>query len=80
MPGPRRGDRVPLLDHGERIGTVLRTRDGVKPVYVSPGHLIDHDSAVRWVLAVGGGYRLPEPVRLADRLVAEYKHRGAVSR
>lgn len=79
-PGPHRGDRAPLLDAGERIGTVLRTRDGVKPVYVSPGHLIDHDSAVRWVLAAGGGYRLPEPARLADRAVAEYKRRRAVSR
>lgn len=78
-PGPLRGDQVPLLDDGERIGTVLRTRDGVRPVYVSPGHLIDHDSAVRWVLATGGGYRLPEPVRLADRDVAEYKRRGGVS-
>lgn len=80
MPGSNRGDRVPLLDDGERIGTVLRTRDGIKPVYVSPGHLIDHDSAVGWVLASGGGYRLPEPLRLADRLVAAYKRRRALSR
>lgn len=78
-PGPHRGDRAPLQDGDERLGTVLRTRDGVRPLYVSPGHLIDHDSAVRWVLAAGGGYRLPEPVRLADRGVAEYKRRGAVS-
>ena len=71
----RRGSAVPLVDDGERIGSVLCTRDGVKPVYVSPGHLADHASSVAWVLAMGAGYRLPEPTRLADRLVAAEKRR-----
>lgn len=75
--GPHRGDRQPLLDGGERVGTVLRTRDNVRPVYVSPGHLCDHDDAVGWVLACGVGYRLPEPTRLADRYVAAYKRQGS---
>ncbi len=75
--GRRRGDRVPLLDGDERVGTVLRTRDDVRPVFVSPGHLCDHDDAICWVLACGGGYRLPEPTRLADRYVAAYKRQGA---
>lgn len=70
-----RGSVAPLRDDGERIGSVLCTRDGVKPVYVSPGHLADHASSVVWVLAMGGGYRLPEPTRLADRLVAAEKRR-----
>lgn len=74
--GPRRGDQTPLLDAGERVGTVLRTRDDVRPVFVSPGHLCDHDDAVDWVLACGGGYRLPEPTRLADRYVAAFKRQG----
>lgn len=72
-PGASRGSAVPLLDGEERIGTVLRTRDGVRPLFVSPGHLTDHASSIDWVLAMGAGYRLPEPTRLADRLVAEFK-------
>jgi deoxyribonuclease V len=50
---------------------VLRTRDRVKPVFVSPGHRIDHSSSVRVVLAACRGCRLPEPTRLADRRVGE---------
>ncbi|MEQ8861129.1 MAG: endonuclease V [Pseudomonadales bacterium] len=76
-PGPERGAAVPLLDGPERIGTVVRSRDGGRPLYVSPGHLADHVSSVAWVLAMGRGYRLPEPTRLADRLVAQRKQRRA---
>jgi deoxyribonuclease V len=72
-PGLRRGGRVPLMDGGERIGTVLRTRSGVKPVFVSVGHRIDLVSAERWVLAAATRYRLPEPIRAAHRLTTEYK-------
>jgi len=68
-----RGAAVPLVDGAERIGTVLCTRDGVRPLYVSPGHRTDHASSVQWVLAMGRGFRLPEPTRLADRLVARVK-------
>ena len=75
-PGTKRGSMTPLTDYGERIGSVLRTRDGVRPVYVSPGHLTDFETSIVWVLACGGGFRLPEPVRLADRLVAAYKASG----
>lgn len=59
------GDREPLVDDGEVIGAALRTKKGVRPVYVSIGHKLDLDSAVRWVLACCRGYRLPEPTRLA---------------
>ena len=75
-PGTKRGSMTPLEEHGERIGSVLRTRDGVRPVYVSPGHLTDIETSIVWVLACGGGFRLPEPTRLADRLVAAYKASG----
>jgi deoxyribonuclease V len=75
-PGRKRGAKAPLMDGGERIGTVLRTRDGVRPVYVSVGHRIDLASAEKLVLRCGAGYRLPEPTRLADRLVAEVKRAG----
>lgn len=67
-PGPARGDWTPLTDSGVRIGGVLRTRAGVRPLYVSPGHRVDHDDALNWVLATLGRYRLPEPIRAADRL------------
>ena len=72
-PGNARGAVAELRDRGERIGSVLRTRTGVKPLFVSPGHRCDHPGAIDLVLRCGGGYRLPEPVRLADRGVAEFK-------
>ncbi len=75
-PGKTRGSLVPLMDGEEQIGSVVRTRDSVRPVFVSPGHLIDHTGSIEWVLACGAGYRLPEPTRLADRLVARYKKTG----
>ncbi len=75
-PGKSRGSMAPLMDGSERIGSVLRTRDGVRPVFVSPGHLCDHESSVAWVLACGAGFRVPEPTRLADQLVARYKRTG----
>jgi deoxyribonuclease V len=71
--GWRRGSRAPLVDRSERIGTVLRTRDGVRPVYVSVGHRIDLESAERWVLAAAPRFRLPEPARLAHKKVTELK-------
>ena len=75
-PGRRRGERAELFDGEELIGTVLRTRDGVRPLYVSVGNNVDLDSAAALVLACGNGYRLPEPTRQADRLVAVLKSRG----
>lgn len=67
-PGPRRGDREPLRDGDEVLGEVLRTQDGVRPVYVSPGHLIGVTQASDVVLALTSRYRLPDPVRRADHL------------
>ncbi|MFH1647749.1 MAG: deoxyribonuclease V [Chloroflexota bacterium] len=66
-PGEAKGSYTDLLDNGEVIGAALRTRAGVKPVYVSIGHRIDLPAAVRWVLACCRGYRLPEPSRLAHQ-------------
>ena len=63
--GEERGARAELVHRGEVVGAALRTRQGVRPVYVSIGHLIDLEGAVRWVLACCRGYRLPEPTRLA---------------
>lgn len=66
--GAARGSWVPLTDRGETVGRVLRTQDGVKPVYVSTGHAVDLDTACRHVLALAPEYRLPQTTRLADRL------------
>lgn len=70
-PGARRGDWSALLDGEEEIGRVLRTRNGVKPVFVSPGHRVSMADAIDWVLRCGTGYRLPEPIRVADRLASD---------
>lgn len=74
-PDTERGSRSWLLDakSGERLAAVLRTRNGVKPLYISVGHMLDIEEAVRLVLECGRGRRLPEPTRLADRLAAEAK-------
>lgn len=65
----RRGGRVPLRYGRRRVGTVLRTREGVKPVFVSPGHRLSVRQAGDWALRCSRGHRLPEPTRLADREV-----------
>ncbi len=67
-PGPNKGDWSPLQDQGELIGAALRTRAGVKPVFVSVGHRIALERAIEVVLACTPRYRLPEPIRRADRL------------
>lgn len=63
------GSRQPLIHDGETVGCVLRTRDRVKPVFVSPGHCADIDSATAIVELCLRGYRLPEPTRLAHHEV-----------
>ncbi len=68
-PGPLRGDRSPLVDREETIGAVVRTRPGVKPLFVSPGHLCDLEGAVGLVLATLGKTRLPIPARMAHEFV-----------
>ena len=69
-PGEKKGSRVPLRHHGEQIGMVLRTRDRVKPVFVSPGHRVDFDTAIHFVLACCTRYRLPETTRWAHNVAA----------
>lgn len=67
--GPEVGDYAPLKLKGRTIGAVLRTRKGVKPVFVSVGHMINLRGAIRMTLRCGGGYRIPEPTRAAHHLV-----------
>jgi deoxyribonuclease V len=72
-PKPRRGSRSALKYNGETVGSVLRTRDGVRPLFVSPGHRIDLDSCIKLVLGCTRGYRIPEPLRRADFLSKKLK-------
>ncbi|HKJ71291.1 MAG TPA: deoxyribonuclease V [Gammaproteobacteria bacterium] len=73
--GPAKGERVPLTLDGAVIGAVLRSRQRVRPLYVSPGHRVSVDDAVTWTLACCTRYRLPEPTRLADKAAARAKQR-----
>ena len=63
--GKEAGSYAELFDNGELVGAALRTKSGVKPIYVSVGHKIDLASAMQWVTNCCHGYRLPEPTRLA---------------
>lgn len=67
-PGPARGSAAPLLAGTEEVGRALRTRHGVKPVFVSVGHRMSLDNAVAHTLALTPSYRLPETTRRADAL------------
>jgi len=75
-PGTEKGAQAVLMHRGERVGTVLRTRANVRPLFVSPGHLCDHASAVRLTLEAARRYRLPEPTRLAHQLVTRARRGG----
>ncbi len=77
MPGVDKGNREPLTIGEECVGAVLRTRERTKPLFVSVGHRMDLDSACALVLAACDNHRLPEPTRLADRLVSQARLRWA---
>ena len=68
-PAPERGSWSPMTHYKDIIGAALRTKNKVNPVYVSPGHLIDLETAVGLTLKCDGGYRIPEPTRRAHNLV-----------
>ena len=72
-PGPRAGEHSPLTDSGEVIGAVLRTRDNVNPVFISPGHKVDLPSCIDIIMKCVDGYRIPKPTRVADQFVGEVK-------
>jgi deoxyribonuclease V len=69
-PAPHRGAFAPLIDRDETVGAILRTRERVKPVFVSPGHLMDLAASVALILALAPKYRLPETTRQAHRLAS----------
>lgn len=81
--GTRKGSTADIRAGGdggegdERVGVALRTREEVRPVYVSVGHRMDLETAVRLVLDASPRYRIPEPVRRADRLVGRLRRSDA---
>lgn len=72
-PATTKGSIAPLIHKDEIIAYVLRTKDNVKPVFVSPGHLMDLESATTIAMACTTKYKLPEPTRLADHYAAVFK-------
>jgi deoxyribonuclease V len=69
QPAPERGSTADLLYDGRKVGLVLRTREGTKPVFVSPGHRVGHRPAAELVLRCSPRYRIPEVIRAAHHLV-----------
>jgi deoxyribonuclease V len=59
---------------GEKVGAVLRTKDKVKPLFVSPGHLIDLSTSIQLILESCRGFRIPEPLRKAHQLAERIEH------
>jgi deoxyribonuclease V len=74
--GPGRGSALPLVAGDRTVGMVVRTRDGVRPVYVSPGHKMDMDTSLKIILSLCRGYRLPEPLRQAHIFVNQLRGMG----
>ena len=64
-PDQEPGSGNPIIDRDEHLGTLLRTRARARPLWISPGHLVDIEGAAKLVMACCRGYRLPEPTRLA---------------
>jgi deoxyribonuclease V len=74
-PSKEKGACSLLMDKDHRIGSVLRTRQNVKPLFVSPGHKVTHEQAIEIVMACCTRYRLPEPTRLAHQRVTAFSDR-----
>lgn len=73
QPGPRKGNRAALKHAGETLGVALRTKDNVKPIYLSIGHALELQQATRLTLRCCDGYRIPRPTRLADHFVGQIR-------
>src|SRR5439155_15088239 len=71
------GSASPLLDRGEQIGSVLRTRNAIRPVFIIVGHKVDLPSAELLAMACCTRYRSPEPTRQADIEVEKLKRQSA---
>lgn len=67
-PPIEKGGYEPLTYKGQKIGIALRSRTGKKPIFISPGHLIDYESSLQIIMSCITNYRIPEPLRRADQL------------
>lgn len=73
-PAPEKGSHMPLTDkQGHLLGQVLRSKNKVKPIFVSPGHLTDVPGSLEILQQCIRGYRLPEPTRLAHNAVNQFR-------
>jgi deoxyribonuclease V len=73
-PGLQRGDTAPIIHGDDIIGSAVRTRKGVSPVFVSSGHLMSQEDCIRVTLRSGTKFRLPEPTRRAHALSRAIVH------
>jgi deoxyribonuclease V len=73
VPDEKKGSYTPLHHQDDHIGFALRSRAGVKPIFVSPGHLCDHDSALELTLNTLDKYKLPKPTMIADKYSKQLK-------
>lgn len=64
------GSQQPLMDKGEQLGWVWRSKKRCNPLFIAPGHRVSLDSALMWVQRCMAGYRLPEPTRWADAVAS----------
>ena len=74
-PADKRGAWSPLLDGEACIGAVLRSRAGVKPIFISPGHKLSLEQAIDITMACTGRYKLPETTRWAHKLASDKRYR-----
>ena len=68
-PGPQKGEWVPWYHQDRLLGAVLRSREGTKPIYISVGHRVTLEDALKLILSCCPRYRIPEPIRAAHREV-----------
>lgn len=71
-PDKKQGSTLDILLKKETVGYALRTQEDVKPIFVSPGHLIDLESSKDTILSLGGEFRIPDLLRLADQAARVY--------
>ena len=75
-PADKKGAWTPLQDKGDTIGAVVRSRQGVKPIFISPGHRISLASSVDWAMRCVSRYKLPETTRYAHNLASHNQYVG----
>jgi len=75
-PGPSKGSFEYIRKERKKVGAVLRTKEKVKPLFISPGHQIDLMTSIQLILETCRGFRFPEPIRKAHQITREILHRA----